>query len=157
QPTSVRAVARRWVRSPRVWMAGVLVVALLIAGAVVNARHRASVRWARKDALPKIRALIEAGPTNYLAAYRLPDPAESSLADDPTLEELLRRVSVKPTVLTEPSGATVWVKPYLEREAPWQRIGETPVRDVRLPITEMRWKVEKTGFAPILRAGSPGK
>ena len=67
------------------------------------------------------------------------------------------KVSAKPTILTEPGGATVWVKPYLEREAPWQRVGETPVRDVRLPIAPMRWRIEKPGFASILRAGSPGK
>jgi eukaryotic-like serine/threonine-protein kinase len=155
--STVRAVARRGARNPWVWFAGVLVLALAMIGAVAYARHRAAVLWVREDALPKIRALMEAGPPNYLAAYRLAEQAERTLPRDPTLQELLRRVSAQPTVLTDPSGASVWVKPYLEREAPWQRVGETPIHDVRLPLTEMRWRVEKTGFATILRAGSPGK
>jgi formylglycine-generating enzyme required for sulfatase activity/cephalosporin-C deacetylase-like acetyl esterase len=120
-------------------------------------RHSANVRWARGEALPKIRALVDAGPANYLAAYRIAEQAEGSLRNDPALQELLRRVSAKPTVVTDPSGATVWVKPYLERDAPWQRIGETPVRDVRLPNTALRWKIEKPGFASILRAGYTAK
>ena len=157
----VRAAARRWVRSPWMWAAAGLVIALTAAGAVAYARHRAGVRWAREDALPKIRALIEAGSVNssvnYLAAYRLAEQAERSLAADPTLQELLRQISTKPTLLTEPSGASVWVKPYLEREARWQHLGETPIRDVRLPRVQMRWRVEKPGFASILRVGSPGK
>ena len=157
----VRAAARRWVRSPWMWAAAGLVIALTAAGAVAYARHRAGVRWAREDALPKIRALIEAGSVNssvnYLAAYRLAEQAERSLAADPTLQELLRQISTKPTLLTEPSGASVWVKPYLEREARWQHLGETPIRDVRLPRVQMRWRVEKAGFASILRVGSPGK
>jgi hypothetical protein len=88
--------------------------------------------------LPKIRTLIEAGEVNYLAAYRLAEQAERTLPHDATLQELLRQVSTKPTVLTEPSGASVWVKPYLEREAPRQHLGETPIRDVRLPRVQMR-------------------
>jgi eukaryotic-like serine/threonine-protein kinase len=136
---------------------GGLVVAILTVGAVAYARHRAAVRWAREDALPKIRALAEAGPANYLAAYRLAERAERTIPSDPTLQELMKRVSATPTVLTDPSGASVWVKPYLEREAPWQRIGETPIRDVRLPLAGLRWRVEKAGFTSIRRAAPPGK
>src|SRR4051812_1654761 len=157
QPLNVRALAQRWVSNPFVWIAAGLVVTLLIGSAVAYARHRAATRWAREDALPRIRALIDGGPPNYLAAYRLAEQAERSVPSDPMLQELLRSVSMKPAVLTEPSGATVWVKPYLERDAPWQRLGETPVRDVRLPNTQMRWRTEKNGFAPILRAGLPSK
>ncbi len=154
---SVKVVARRLARSRWAWAAAALVVAALAAGAVAYARHRADVRWAREEVLPKIRALIEGGPDHYLAAYRIARQTERHMPGDPDLLELVNQVSTKPTLLTEPSGATIWAKPYLEREAPWERVGETPIRDVRMPVTRMRWKVEKPGFAPILRAGSPGK
>jgi hypothetical protein len=154
---SVKVVARRLARSRWAWAAAVLVVAALAAGAVAYARHRAGVRWARDEALPEIRRLVEAGPDNYLAAYRLAVQAERHLPRDPGLQRLLSQVSVRPTVTSEPSGATIWVKPYLERESPWERIGETPIHDVRLPVARMRWKVEKVGFAPISRASSPGR
>jgi cephalosporin-C deacetylase-like acetyl esterase len=154
---TVRSVARRWARSPWAWAAAVLVLAALTAGAVAYARHRAGIRWAREEALPRIRALVEGGFDNYLAAYRLAQQAERHLPGDLALQALLNQVSAKPTLLTEPSGATVWVKPYLERDAPWERLGETPIHDVRLAVTPMRWKVGKAGIVSILRAGSPGR
>jgi dienelactone hydrolase len=154
---SVKVIARRLARSRWAWAATALVVAALAAGAVAYARHRAGVRWAREEALPEVERLVEGGPADYLAAYRLAVQAERHLHGDPALQKLLIQVSVRPTVTTEPSGATVWVKPYLERESPWERLGETPIRDVRLPINPMRWKVERTGFAPILRAGPSGR
>jgi dienelactone hydrolase len=154
---SVRAAARRWARSRWAWAVAAIVLAALAAGAVAYARRQADVRWVRDEAVPRVRVLIEAGPDNYLAAYRLAEQAERRLPHDPTLQEVLKQVSTKPTLLTEPPGATVWVKPYLEREAPWQELGETPIRGARLPVARMRWKVEKAGFAPILRAGSPGR
>jgi formylglycine-generating enzyme required for sulfatase activity/cephalosporin-C deacetylase-like acetyl esterase len=153
---SVRTVARRWARSRWAWAAAVLVVAALAVGAVAFARHRAGVRWAREEVLPQIRRLVEGGGDNNLAAYRLALRAEPHLPGDPEFQKLLSQVSAKPEILSDPSGAAVWVKPYLEREAPWERIGETPLRDVRLPLTRMRWRVEKAGFVPILRAGPPG-
>jgi formylglycine-generating enzyme required for sulfatase activity/cephalosporin-C deacetylase-like acetyl esterase/predicted Ser/Thr protein kinase len=154
---SMRTLARRWARNRWVWAAAALVVAALTVGAVAYARHRAGVRWARGEALPEVRRLVEGGGANNLAAYRLALRAERHLPGDPELRQILSQVSARPVVSTEPSGATVWVKPYLEREAPWERIGETPIRDVRLPQAGMRWRLEKAGFAPILRAGSPGK
>ena len=157
RPASVRALVQRWVSSRSVQIAAGLVVTLLIGGAVAYARHRATTRWVHDDALPRIHALIAAGLPNYLDAYRLAEQAERSAPRDPMLQELLRKVSVKPTISTEPSGATVWVKAYLERDAPWQRLGETPIADVRLPIVQMRWRVEQSGFAPVLRVGWPAK
>jgi dienelactone hydrolase len=154
---SVRAVARRWARSRWAWAAAALVVAALAAGAVAYARHRAGVRWAREEALPKIRALVETGWDGNLEAYRLAERAERFISADPALHELLRQVSVTTTFLTEPPGATVWVKPYFEPDAPWQRLGETPVRDVRVPLALLRNRVEKPGFVPILRAGDLAK
>jgi formylglycine-generating enzyme required for sulfatase activity/dienelactone hydrolase len=150
---SVRAVARRWAHSRWAWAAAALVVAAVATGAVAYARHRAGVRWAREEALPKIRALVETGWDGNLEAYRLAERAERFIPGDPALQGLLRQVSVTTTFLTEPPGATVWVKPYLESDAPWQRLGETPVRDVRVPLALLRYRVEKAGFVPVLRAG----
>jgi dienelactone hydrolase len=152
-----RAVVRRWARRPWAWVAAGLVVAALAVGAVAYARHRAGLRWTREQALPQIRQLVEGGPDNYLAAYRLAEQAERDLPHDSALQDLLSQVSMRCSILTDPAGATVWAKPYLERDRPWQRLGETPIREVRLPLTTMRWMMEKPGFVPILRAGSPGK
>ena len=41
---------------------------------------------------------------------------------------------------------------------PPRRLAGVPVfRDVRLPVAGMRWRVEKAGFASILRVGPTGE
>jgi cephalosporin-C deacetylase-like acetyl esterase len=92
-----------------------------------------------------------------LSAYRLAVQAEHQLPSEPELQRLVSQISTKPMVTTEPSGATIRVRPYLERQAPWEHVGETPIRDVRLPLADMQWKVEKAGFVPLLRAGWPAR
>jgi eukaryotic-like serine/threonine-protein kinase len=156
---SVWAILRRWARRPWAWAVAGLVVAALAAGLVAWTRHQEGVRWARKEALPKIRALSAGADFRYanMEAYELAERAEQIIPDDLALQELLREISTKPTFLTEPPGAIVSVKPYLEPNAPWQRLGETPLREVRLPLILLRWKVEKAGFVPIVRAGFVGK
>ena len=56
---------------------------VIMGGAVAYVRHRATVLSVREHSLPMIRALVDGGPANYLAAYRLAEQAERSLPDDP--------------------------------------------------------------------------
>ena len=149
--SGVRAVARRWARRPWAWAAAALAVAVLAAGAVAYARHRAGVRWAREEALPEIRRLASSGFDGWLPAFRLAERAQRYLLRDPELRQLLDSVSAESEVLTEPPGASVWIKAYEEPASPWQPIGTTPIRGRRMPAAFLRWRIEKPGFAPLTR------
>jgi dienelactone hydrolase len=147
----VRAVARRWARRPWFWAAAGLVVAALAVGVVAFARHRAGVRWARDEALPEVRRLASSGFDGWLRAFRLAERAQRYLPRDPELRQLLDSVSAESEAVTEPPGASVWIKPYEEPAEPWQLLGTTPIRGRRLPAAYLRWRVEKPGFASLSR------
>jgi dienelactone hydrolase len=151
----VREVVRRWARSPWAWTASALVIAGLAVGAMAYARHRARVRWAREEALPRIRALVDRGFHEYSAAYELAVQAEACLPDEPELQRLLGVVSKEMEFTSEPAGALVWSKPYVEPSAPWTPIGVTPITKKRMPTAWHRFKVEKAGFALLYVARLP--
>ena len=155
--SGVQVAARRWARSRWTWAALAVALFAVAAGVFAWSRQRERVRWAREDALPRIRSLVDGGIGSYLEAYRLAEQVEAVLPADPALRSVVDQISARCAFVTEPAGATVWIKPYLERDAPWQRVGTTPVREVRLPVAPMRWKVEKAGFIPLLRAGIGGR
>jgi formylglycine-generating enzyme required for sulfatase activity/dienelactone hydrolase len=152
---SVKVVARRLARSRWAWAAAVLAVAALAAGAVAYARRRANVRWARDEALPKIRALADAGYHEYLAAYQLAVQAERYLPVDKELQQLLGVVSKPMDFVSEPAGATVWAMPYGEPTAPWELVGVTPIAKRRMASAWYRFKLEKAGFSSLNVAQFP--
>jgi tRNA A-37 threonylcarbamoyl transferase component Bud32/dienelactone hydrolase len=151
----VRTAIRRWARSPWAWAAAGLVVAALATGVVAYARHRAHVRWAREEALPKIQALADAGYKEHVAAFTLAVEAQKYLPHDPELQSLLGLVSTETDFVSEPAGATVWWKPYAEPSAPWTLIGVTPIGTRRVANTVYRIKAEKAGYAPLSVAAIP--
>jgi dienelactone hydrolase len=118
---------------------------------VAYTRQRAGVRWAREEALPEIRRLSESGLSGWGAAFRLAERAQAVLPDDPELRRLLEAISAESEILTEPAGASVWVKAYEELASPWQLIGTTPIRGRRMPAAYFRWRIEKEGFVPLAR------
>jgi len=138
------------VRRPRV-IAPLLL--LLVAGALGGAwwyRQNAPRRWAKEQAIPQIAQLMDKN--QFFAAFRLARQAEKYAPDDPTLARLRLNFSVPYTVVTEPAGADVYVKEYLDVKGDWEYLGKSPVR-LKLPVANYRWKVEKNGFEPVESAG----
>jgi formylglycine-generating enzyme required for sulfatase activity/dienelactone hydrolase len=160
---SVRVVARRLARSRWAWAATVLVVAAAAMGGAAYARHRARVRWATEEALPKIRALASSGRLwivgrrEYFDAFALVIEAKKYLPRNQELQQLLEVVSTEADITSEPPGATVWSKPYADPSAPWTVVGVTPLAKKRMAATVFRFKVEKAGFAPLTVAAVPGR
>ena len=160
---SVKVVARRLARSRWAWAEAALVIAAVVAGTVAYARHRANVRWAREEALPKIRALASpgrlgiAGRPEYFDAFALVREAQRYLPHDLELERLLDVVSWEADLTSDPPGATVWSQPYADPSAPWALVGVTPITKKRMAATVFRFKVEKAGFAPLTAAAVPAR
>jgi eukaryotic-like serine/threonine-protein kinase len=102
-------------------------------------------RWARNEALAEIASLTETG--NLYEAYRTARRAATYRTGDPTLEKVVNRITLPIHVNTHPSGAEVFVKGYATPDAPWERVGVTPMA-MRIPYALMRWRITKAGYEP---------
>ena len=86
-------------------------------------------------------------PAISTAAYRTALRAERHLPDNPDLKKLVQRITLPIRVNTNPAGAEVWVKGYETPDAPWERVGVTPLT-LRIPYALMRWRITKEGYEP---------
>ena len=112
-------------------------------------RHTRAMNWARTVALPEIDRLSDEGKPGE--AYALAERAEKLLGDDPQLRKLWRTISYTITVETAPAGANVYRRGYGDSTAGWSLIGQTPLKNVRAPQGPYEWKIEKTGYQPVVR------
>ncbi|MCX6255353.1 MAG: SUMF1/EgtB/PvdO family nonheme iron enzyme [Bacteroidia bacterium] len=133
-----------------------VLLVVFILGGVWFFKRQAKIRWAREVALPEIERLIGENDVwrNLVEPYRLAVKAEAILGNDSTLSALMRQCSRHIDVITEPSGASVYMKEYVHPEAKWSFLGTTPLKGVRVPIGIFRWKLEKEGYDTILAAAS---
>ncbi len=139
----LRALFRR--REARLGAAAAVVVLAALAAWLWN--ESSGRRWARQVALPEIGRLVEEG--DLAAAYRLAREARRRIEDDPQLERLWNQFVLPTSILSEPPGAEVLFKGYLEVDEPWESLGSTPLEALELPDTLLRFRVEKAGFDPI--------
>ena len=126
---------------------------LLAAGGVAawKIARDSRVRGARA-ALPEISRLVEQQKAG--AAIRLAGQAERYV---PAEVARLRRESwPSVSVRTEPAGAEVSIKDYLDVNGDWQPLGVSPIEGVRLPLAYYRWKIAKQGFQTV-EAAAPNQ
>ena len=110
----------------------------------------ARVRWARTVAIPEIRRLSEGD--DVYGAYMLATQARTVLPDDAQLAVLWDDVSSLSTITTDPPGAEIAIRPYAAPDAPWYRVGESPLKGVRVPSAMLRFRIVKAGYE-LLEAG----
>jgi eukaryotic-like serine/threonine-protein kinase len=141
--TSPRVSARRW------WLAVGAAVCLALLGLVLGqkALRLWRERQAHRETLPEIQRLVQADDTYH--AFVLARRVAPLLAGDPTFDHLWNTTSLLAAIKTDPPGAEVAVKPYLEPDAPWESLGRSPVAGVRLPATYLRWRISKPGFRTV--------
>ena len=146
---TAQAAASRPGRPRTAWLAAL--AALLVVAAVIGLwawRREARERWARREALPQMQRLMDAD--DLMGAFRVAESVKPVLAGDPAFDRLWRDLVLQPiAVKTEPAGAEVSVKPYVEPDAPWRRLGTTPLERLELPRAYLRFRIEKPGFAPV--------
>ena len=137
-----------------VTIAVLTVLALGIAAAAIVWFRGAGERWARNEAIPRVASLIETG--DVYEAYHLALAAQKELPNDPTLSKLVERITLPFRASTKPEQADVYIKGYATPDAPWERLGTTPLT-TRVPYALMRWKIEKDGFEPFVGAPFSGQ
>jgi eukaryotic-like serine/threonine-protein kinase len=129
----------------------ILALAILVvaAGGIWLVKRSRDANWARTVALPEISRLYDLGKLND--AYALATKAEKFIPDDPALTKVWPQISYRISIETTPPGADVFRSAYGEANAPWQFVGRTPLKEVRAPQGYYVWKIEKPGFATVLR------
>ena len=142
----------RHMRKPRFAIPAILIVLLLGAIAVWYFYRSGKINWARKQALPEIIRLVEGG--DYTTAYKLALQAEKYIPDDPLLIEQWPKMSTEVSILTTPPEADVYLKEYKAIDGEWERLGQTPVESIRIPIAFFRFKIEKENYRTVERAFS---
>ncbi len=139
----------REVKRPRVLVPLLLVLSLLGAGAAVLVKRSRDARWAREVAVPQASQLGDQG--KYGDAFVLAVKAEKSIPNDPGLTKLWPIISYPLSLDTTPSGVDVYRRDYVNASAPWELVGQTPLKNVRQPRGMFIWKLEKSGFGTVLR------
>jgi formylglycine-generating enzyme required for sulfatase activity/dienelactone hydrolase len=136
--------------------AAAAILILIIFGAIRFFKRQADIRWARDEALPEIDQLIGENDVwrNLVEPYRLAEQAETILGNDPELEALFHQCSRHIDVITQPLGASVYMKEYVDTNAEWTFLGITPLDSIRVPVGIFRWKLEKEGYETVLAAAS---
>jgi dienelactone hydrolase/predicted Ser/Thr protein kinase len=146
----------RLLKRPQVAIPIALVVLVVAALGIWFARRQAQVRWARQVLLPEIEHQIRDNDVwrNLVPPYRLALQAEAILGNDAKLAELLSVISLHINVVTEPPGASVFMKEYGTPHADWTFVGVSPLKGVRVPVGIFRWKLEKEGYETVEAAAS---
>ena len=127
-----------------VWI-GAAVAGIVAAAFLGRIGLRASrEREARRVTLPEIERLVQSD--QGYAAYRLARRSEALLAGDPAFDRLWRELSVFTDVQTQPEGASVEIKPYLQPDVEWESLGQSPLQHARLPFAYLRVRVSKPGY-----------
>jgi formylglycine-generating enzyme required for sulfatase activity/dienelactone hydrolase len=137
----------RIIRKPLVTIPAVLVLISLgfLVYSVLN--RQAKVRWARDVALPQIEKFINA--SDYTASFKLAKQAAKYLAEDPKFKELASQVTGTISVQTDPPGAEIFIKDYMDQEDAWQGVGRSPLDKVKVPGGFQRWKAILPGYEPV--------
>jgi serine/threonine protein kinase len=144
----------RLIRKPKVAIPGVsfIVIISILAGWLFD--RQAKISWAKEEALPEIRRLVESNWRDFTDAYALAEEAEHYIPNDPELVELFSRSSLNININTEPSGSNIFVKNYQTPDSEWEYLGVSPIKKIRLPIGIVRWKMEKEGYETVIAASS---
>jgi serine/threonine protein kinase/formylglycine-generating enzyme required for sulfatase activity/dienelactone hydrolase len=134
------------------WLAAALALGLIIAslGGWWLYRRAAERQWARDEAIPQIRSLIDA--RKPLAGMLLLERAEKDLPSDPNLRQLADENTQHVSITSDPPGALVEIQDYLAPDEKWSSLGTTPLTDVRIPKGYFRWKLSKAGVGEIIVA-----
>jgi eukaryotic-like serine/threonine-protein kinase len=138
---------------PRHLAALVACLLVVVAAAGWIWRRGAGPRWSRNVALPEIARLV--GRQDYYAAFLLARQAQRYVPDDVGVRRFYADYTFPFTLETDPPGVDLQMKPYRDPNAPWEVVGRTPLKDVRLPVTNLRFRMTKPGFESLEVGSEP--
>ena len=154
--SGVSVAPARGVGTRRLIWSGAAAAVAIVGVALIswNARRNARIEWARTEAIPRIQELqqqsswLESG-TRAWEAHELAAEAALYLGDDPALETAWKSVTRDISIQTQPAGADIWAKPYIDPNGKWRYVGRTPLDAVRFPAGGSRVKLELAGHRTV--------
>jgi class 3 adenylate cyclase/dienelactone hydrolase len=102
--------------------------------------------------LEEIDDILETNWNNYADAYYLAKEVELIIPENERLKSLIKQTSVFIDITTDPPGADISYKIYNKPEEPWNNLGSTPLDSVQIPVSAVRWKIEKEGYETVMGA-----
>jgi class 3 adenylate cyclase/dienelactone hydrolase len=102
--------------------------------------------------LEEIDDIFETNWSNYADAFYLAKEAELIIPKNERLKSLIKQTSVNIDITTDPPGADISYKIYNKPGNEWQSLGTSPLESVQLPISAIRWKIEKEGYETVMAA-----
>lgn len=107
-------------------------------------------RWARTEGFQDFRMRV--AERDLVGALSLSERLDPVLSGDEEYESLLTQATFPSTVRSTPDSAEIYIKDYSSPDGPWLFLGTTPLEDVRVPATYLRWRIEPPGLPPVERA-----
>jgi len=116
--------------------------------------RQSRIQWAKNQAVPEVERLMEQALLAYdwskiRDATRVAEKASRYAPNDPGVQKALDSCSKVLTVQSDRPGAAVRIKPYNDQSAEWTSLGQTPLRDIRLPFGFYVWRFERAGYEPV--------
>jgi len=131
---------RRW--SVATKAAAALAILAMAAAASWAYQRYSRIRWATDVAIPEARRL--AGQAKYFDAFLIAQRARETVPNDANLGELWSDITRRATVTSSPEGADISIASVTGTE--WIALGQSPLKDITVPIGSIRFKAEKRGF-----------
>ena len=101
-------------------------------------------RLARQLAIPEIERLQSS--EQFVQAVRRAREAERYAPDEIAR---VRQTWYRPNFTTQPDGADIAIKNYLDVNGTWEPLGQTPISDHALPFGYYRVRFSKAGYLPV--------
>lgn len=117
-------------------------------------QHNSNVNYARYDILPQIDSLVTQihwtgeGAASW-NAFELASQAEQYIPNDPALSRLWPRITQFVNIHSDPQGAQVFAKSYVDPDSEYRYFGQTPLDSLRFPRGYSRIKLELHGFQTV--------
>ncbi len=131
-------------RAPLVGLAVTLVALATVVGLWWH--QGTQQRWLDHVAMPKIHALMD---DDLARAWQLAWNVRQRVRDNRELEQLWLNLTLPVPMDSVPQGASIHARGYGDTEAEWTLLGQTPLDDLRLPLTQLEFRVELEEFVSI--------
>ena len=96
--------------------------------------------------LDEIRGLV--GEYKFPDAFAIAEQLDSQITDDSIRDAMWSDVARELTIETDPAGATVFIRNYIETDSQWKELGVTPLLVERFPLGLSRLRFELEGYLP---------